>query len=300
MTGSRRPIDRGQLVIVAGLVIGVALIAVAVQLNSVLFLEHRSTAEGRTADPVEVAATATRAVSGMMTAVNASDGSSHAAVAADVTAAVEQWERQAATQYATDGVHVSLVVRDVTVATQISDGDENAALTSADGQTDWTLASNVTELGAAQFQLAGDGLAVTGNPSPFRLIVENASATWSVAVTNTSGDVKVVVDAPGGTSTCTAPSGTTIDLTDGTVDGAPCPHLAVTGAFAAPSTVRYENASNATGTYMLTVVNQTAMPAARYDDQPRTRPLAYRTIVEFQYLDADIEYVATRVAESEQ
>ena len=303
MTGTRRPPDRGQLVIVAGLVLGVAFIAMAVHLNGVLFLEHRSTAEGRTADPVEAAAAATRAASGAMMAVNVTDESSHAAVAMDVTAAVEQWERLAATQYAARGVDVSLAVQDVTVATRITDADENGTLTSADGQTDWTLATNVTELGAARLRLASDGLTATGDPGPFRLVVENVSATWSIAVTNASGDAEVVVDGPGGSSTCTAPSGTTtVDLVNGTVDGSPCPHLAVAGAFEAPSTIRYENASNATGTYVLTVVNETVMPATRYDDgsQPRTRPLAYRTTLEFRYRDADIEYVATRTVESEQ
>lgn len=126
-----------------------------------------------------------------------------------------------------------------------------------------------------------------------------------LTVTNESSgdDVVVTVASPGDpTTTCTtATRPTRIDLTAGTVAGQPCSQLDVAAEMEPPYTVQYENGSNATGTYALTLVNRTAMPAGRYavDGWPQTRPLVIRTTVGIRYRDADVEYETTRGVELE-
>lgn len=288
--------DRGQLLVGGVLVLGMLLVSTAMVLNGVLFTYHQSQASATVAthDPATVGSEAQSAVGSVVRRVNAANATDYDSLSATITDEVDGWERWYARHYLTDGVSVSVTVRQVTRGARLADGNATRSLTAADGSDDWTLATDVTDSREGRFTLAADSLAATGDPAPFRLVADNGSATWTVTVTNdTSGGSEVTVAAPAGTATCTTTEGTVdVDVTDGTVDGTDCSHLALPAALDAPYALRIENGSSASGTFTATVANATALPTANYDrgDDPTFTPVAYRVTVGVDYREPSFEY----------
>lgn len=275
------------------------LLAVALVLNTALYTgyESQTSSTVATRDPAVVTGSATDAVAtGLQRAnANATSNASYADLHANLTAAVDGWERRATTNGLHEGVFLDASLPTVRRGARLVADEEGRQFTSAAGDADWTLATDVAAGREWRLSLAGQRLVERGTPGAFRLVVDDGSAAWTLTATNgTDGDVVVdVATADGSTATCrTAQRPATVDVAAGTLGGDPCPALAFAGTLDAPYDVRFENGTNASGTYALTVANRSALPAGAYDDAgvPRGVPVLYDAVVDVRYRDAEVDY----------
>ena len=283
--------SRGQLLLVGAFGVAVLLLVLAGVLNTVTYTESLATREGDVHDgrDIEAFQADTRAaVGGIVDRVNADNGT-----AAEKTVRVERsvgnWSTAAGREQALDTTAATATVVNAT-ATSTGQQDPSRPFTNASGEPKWTLATSVTETRAFTVNVTQSSLVTgncTGSGSCYTLVVDNGSATWTVAVNRTT----VVVDGPSASGTCPITSDPVrINVTDGTVNGDPCSPLTFAEGVASPYELRYRNGNNATGTYELTV--EGAPVEGNYGDNPslsatvrdvtvrvsyRTPQLAYRT-----------------------
>ncbi|MFB6229057.1 MAG: hypothetical protein ABEH88_10955 [Halobacteriales archaeon] len=323
--------DRGQLLLVAGLIIAVTVLALALTLNAVIHAETLASRNAGTAggdDPIRFLDATEDAVAGVLDRANRNHAGSHAALRETVTADLAAWRNASGRYYAAAGAVTNVSPRTLDDGTRLAQTNRSRNFTAADGSSTWTLASGVS--GMRQFRVAvtNDSLVaashatVSAGDGVFHVhVTDRSSSRWRVFVYRnaTSGAFAVTVqnETDGGSSTksepCSATGGAvSVNITDGTVGGEHCPALSFMSDLRSPYTIGYnETESTAggptiSGTYHLIVDDASIArsPGPRFNGSPGDSPWAgaavYAVDYRVVYETARLWYNATvRVAPGE-
>ena len=289
---------RGQLLLVAGLGLAVAFVALALVLNAVVFTENLATRNhGRADDAVGFENAVERGVGGLLSEVNRHDNGNHTALRDSLAAGVETWDGNASRLAAGGGSVTETTLSNVTNGTRIVQFDSRN-VTDANGNESWTMATDVAD--ARRFHLEANP---TSDSVPFTLTATDGSASWSVeTVGNGSGGTDVALSRNG--SVVWSDSGlganVTIDVTEGRVDGTPVSNWTFAENVSAPYRLDVANGGDATARYQLVVDNGTALPESAYADSdsgdyPTFTPAIYSAAVDVTFRRSTLTYQTTVV-----
>lgn len=279
--GERRDSERGQLVLLGGIVLAMIFVGIALVLNGSIFAENLATrqSDGASSDIQAFQSSVDDAVAGAIDSAN-QDGAGEAFTTLRddrYRPRVDRLAGELANRRSLDGVAIGLTTAGSRPGTQLVDDDASGDLTPRDATAtpgDWTMvaashlrafevtaeptASNTPSEVATQLTGgSGDAFEVTLTPT--------TGAAHEVAVYEDGGTVRVAVSEVGSgvVRECIADGGAaTVALTGRpTVDGTYCTALDPVAEADGTYEVRVTNGDLALGTYRL-VVDRTDGPSA--------------------------------------
>lgn len=299
--------------LVTALTLAAVFVLLAIVLNAVIYTENLATRESAGLDTIDAARyehEATRTVGAALATENAHGNASYQTMHHNVSRHTALWSDLTARHRAIDTRAVSTTLRSTTNGTRIVQ-DTGRSMTNSSGARHWTLVDDTTAVGYFTMTLDRASLVSPTNTSTasdletagvYHIVSDNGSDTRKVFVyASGANNVTVRVGNSSGVLTpgCEAPATggtTTIELVDGTIDGAPCPGLAVLHPLETPSDVSFRDGANATGTYEL-VVNRPAIDADLGDPDSGTAPygerILYDATVEVRYVSPVLVYENT-------
>jgi hypothetical protein len=310
--------DRGQLLLVAGLVIAVTFVALALTLNTVIYTENLATRSSDVAggdDSVRFLDASEDGIAGILDRANRDHNESHAAVRDNVTADVDAWRNTTGRSFAINGIVTNVSNRNLTNGTRMLQTDGSRNFTAADGSSTWTLASGAS--GVRQFRLnvtntsltEADQATIEAEPVFHVDIDDGSTSRWKVFVyknlTGTNTVNVTVKNQTGPTSwnklgPCSATGEQVfVNVTAGTVGGEPCSALSFVSDLQAPYAISYNETTTAgvdaaNGTYHLIVDdgNVARSPGPQFNDGPGDSPWADAAVYAIEY---DAVYQTSRL-----
>lgn len=323
--GGFRDADRGQLLIVAGLVMAVSLVALVVLLNATIYGENLATrgVEGADREAADVRATAVGGVGELIDATNRAEPRNHTVANDTVVAGVADLDRRMARSDADRGgtVHLATDGSQLTRGTYVTTDGNATSLSNDTNATAYTFAGGINRTRGFTLELEADELANTtasnASDDAFHVGFDGSALPNGREVyvyRNGSGDVVVATGSDGGTPTvrCSVAvdpgdavrldlTGERFGLADERLEGNRCvgvwPTELVTPADS--YAIRLANADAADGTATATVRPRPtgADPDADHDG---TSPAVYDATVDLRYRTADLRFETTvRVAPGE-
>lgn len=303
--------DRGQLVVITGLVIAVVLVGLVILVNTAIYTENLATRDPDIGDgeAIEYADTVRTGIGGLIDRENADEYDEYSHVTANVTVGVETLDTTLQRTYVERGVDATLNESGITYdeGRLVRQTDENRQFESATGISDeWDVAHDVNgtraftatvddaSLNETTDENLGDAFHVaveenaTGNMTWEAYVYENES-TNEIAVAIGTNDTEP-------TERCSVAAATaTVDFTAGTLDGADCPGFEwADGNPPDGYDIVYRNGNRATGTYNMTVsIVQGSVNAAQLNDEPGNGspyhvPAVYGAQVDVTYRTPDL------------
>lgn len=298
---SRR--DRGQLLIITAISLAVLLVLMALALNTAVYgVVHAGGADDDLREERNVVRYedgVRRGVAGLIPAVDNSTTDDPAALEANLSRAVANWSRIAGRQEAGDGVAANATLAAARFETEIVHDDGSRAFTNENGDTNWTVAREVTAVHRYEMRIDRANLVNTSECAAgdtcFELSVDGGE--WALIAYRTNQKVVVRVDADDGGRCETTDPSVTVDLTDGRFDHADCGETftAVDDATDDRYAIRYANADNVDGRYELHsegVVDQDDYHDADSGSSPRVAPRLAGADVLVTYRSPDLQYRA--------
>ena len=262
--------ERGQILVIVGLLVAVMLVALALVLNSAIFAENLSTRE--TADSEEPSAYAVNAestVADVYDRTNANDTRTAADAESTFDDALRAWADQKSDTAAENG---ALFEADwTTYVGWRLEQTENRSFTPAgdDSTADWTVADGARNVSAFELNVNRTKLYDGAGTGAFRLKISDGTTVWKLYVYQDSANDKVVVSqGDPGSSSQKCQKGTdraVIDLRNETLAGDDCSALDFSSAVSGTLEIRYENVNvsgdeQVNGTYTLVVNGSAAVP----------------------------------------
>jgi hypothetical protein len=314
--------DRGQLLVIIALVLGIVFVALAIVVNAAIFTENLATRE--TVDSERTAAftgDVERAIEVRYNQTN-SNGS-HTASAARTTFddTFRGWTDQRSNVSATEGGFF-----DATWTTHVGwrlnqSSDDSFAPVDAPAATDWIVVENTRNVSTLRLDVTREHLyngSTLGDveSDAFRVNVSDGSTDWELYVLNDSADDEVVV-FQGDPSTYGSYSGlvddgcsvnadrTVIDFLTMKVNAKECPDLAFEDDLSGPVTISYENVNvsdeeRINGTYTVVVNGSDALATNNSDyperfnvtgsGEPAAHAVVYAVDYTTTYERADVEH----------
>jgi len=280
--------ERGQLILIAGIGIAVALVALALVLNSLVFTQYlatKPTADG--SDAIAYEHTVEDGVRGLVSEANYREyESSVDTVREGVTG---NWSTSLTKQYGAYGTLVNVSVRGVQKGTSIHQ-DDARRFTNVTGSGNWTPIGNAN--GVRGFRLRITNASGASADRPLRV---NVSITGNGTVEIYDDGTVVVLNATrkGGTDSFSTPA--TIDFSNGSVNGQESPQLALYDGPKVTS-VSITNGDRAVGKYVA-VANETwsdVWPDGYYNRRTDRSPYAvnavYAATLHATYVGPDVTY----------
>ena len=285
--------DRGQILVIVGLLIAVILVALALVLNAAIFTENLSTRE--TADsekPSSYAADTGSTIADVYNRTNDNDTRKAVYANTSFNESLETWADSRSDTAAENG---ALFVADwTTYVGWRLEQDEDRSFTPADDDstTEWALSNgtNVRNVSTFEMDVSRDDLYEGDDQddvknNAFNITVSDGSDDWTLYVFKDNTDIVVHSGDPGAFSslsdllsasdTCTQDSSrAVIDLRNEKLAGDDCSALDFSPAVSGPLEIRYGNvqATDGTervnGTYAL-VVNGSDAVATDADGHPK-------------------------------
>lgn len=307
--------ERGQLIILTGLLVAIALVAMVLLLNTAIYTENLASRgvdqSGREA--VEYRAAVTDGVGGLMERENDREHPNWDSVNASVTDGIETFDNFTARSYAaggtlvrldlsTGGLHEGRLIRQNT----------SGPFEGSSGDADWTLATGVEDTRGFVMNVERSNLNETNetladSSGAFHVQVTGGSQWNAYVYRNQSTNNVTIATGSGGpvTEHCSVDAAeVTLNLSSGTIDEDDCPGFLWAEGVSSPYSVEYVNGDNATGTYNLTV-NTTSMGASLNDGtsnptSPYYVPAVYSASFEVSYRSPTLTYrTEIRVAPGE-
>ena len=295
--------DRGQILVIVGLLIAVMLVALALVLNAAIFAENLSTRE--TADseePSSYAADTGSTVADVYNRTNDNDTRKAVYAKTSFNESLETWADSRSDTAAENG---ALFEADWT--THVGwrlEQDENRSFTPADNDsaTGWTVADGVRNISAFKLDVNrtklydGDDGAETG---AFQLNISDGTTDWKLYVYQNSTNGKINVSKGNPTNSSSEKCSQTadravIDLRNENLTDSNCDALNFSSAVSGPLVIRYENVNvsgdeRVNGTYTL-VINGSDAVATNNTDHPdkfnvsgKTTPTATAVVYAVRY-----------------
>lgn len=239
---------RGQMLLVAGLALAVAFVALALVLNTVVFTENLATRNhDQTDDALGFEAGVEGGVGGLISEANRHNNSSYTSLDTALRANVATWDANATVLAVADGSVTNTTVVGSENGTRIYQ-TEPQEFTDRSGSGDWVVAREVDQI--RRFVVVatpGDG-AVSVN-------VSDGTDTWLVEIADNGSDTTVttyendnpVVSYTHGDETVV------VDLTEGMVNGTSVEDWTFARNVSTPYDVEFVNGTEASGRYQLFV-----------------------------------------------
>ncbi|MFC3478914.1 DUF7261 family protein [Halobacterium litoreum] len=300
---------RGQLLLVAALVLAVAFVALALVLNAVVFTENLATRNhDRTDDAIGFENAVDAGVGGIVVQANRYDASDYATVRGAVRDGVAVWDENATRLAAADGRVTDTEIVRLDNGTRILQDDPTRAVTNHLGTPDWTVAEDITE--TRRFEMVVTPRS-TSSPMVFHVESVSGTASWRFEVIEDGSGGTAVSAFKNGTqvAAATAPSDTvTLDVTEGTLDGAEIANWTFAEGVDGPYDMSVDDGDNAEGEYVLVVDRPRGdlladMPDSYDDpgtgDYPTTTPAVYRAVVDVTVRQSTLTYGTTLAVEPE-
>ncbi|QLD85624.1 hypothetical protein HWV23_07760 [Natronomonas halophila] len=259
--------DRGQLLVIGAVAMALVLVGFGIVLNAVLYTDARAAQERATSggDTYRFHQSIHDGIGGGVFYANYDDYGSYARLVDRVRTSTRTWTENASAHYAVNAVAIVSRVRDSTNGTQVTQSADRP-LTNAGGESDWTVASDVTGVRRFSLNVSRDSLVESAadptvsdlnsqGVTRIRAEDDDSAAERTVYLYRNSSDYVVVETAHNGTSlgrcSVQAPEAA-VDLTEGTVASQNCPSLQFP-ALAGPYSIEIENGDSATARYSLVV-----------------------------------------------
>ena len=297
--------DRAQLLLVAGLVIAVTLVVLALTLNTVIYTENLATRSSDVAggdDSIRFLDASEDAVAEIVARANRDHNESHAALRANVSVDVDAWRNATGRSYATNGVVTNLSNRGLINGTRMLQTDGSRKFTDAAGTSTWTLADDVSgtrqfRINATNASLANSTQTTLESDEVFYVQLNGASAAWEVYVYKDllASTINVTVkNATSGVKRTPCSTGgdyAAVNVTAGTVGGESCPALSFASDLGSSYAITYNDTETGvgdptiTGTYHLIVDDGSVArsPGASFNDGPGNSPWADPAIYAVEY-----------------
>lgn len=252
--------DRGQLILVSGLLMTVGLVALVLLVNTVIYTENLATrgVDVSGHEALSIQNTTAEAIGEFIPAENRNDFATQSGVENAVSHDIDRYEELLLRQYAVGGTDTR--VENVTLheGRLLRQTDPDRRLTNESGvEEDWTLVTNADHVRGYDIRLTNvtedspaDAfqLRVSGSGGKQWRLYAYDSGGLTISVKNGSESVTTGV-----CSTAYSSTDVTIDVTAGTVNGTDCPPLRFATNVSAPYDIAYANGRAANGTYNLTV-----------------------------------------------
>lgn len=319
MADLSRPDDRGQLILVAGFVLALTFVALALILNSVIFTENLATRSESVggSGAIEARDAIQEGVGELMAYANANNNTGSSAPVDAVSEAVRQLDNATGPQYAVRGKVVTIAYDSSRTGTRYVQSDRTRNFTSTGGAEDWRLDTNVQGvrdfgLNVTRTRLADAGNCPTGEC--FRVNVSNSdpasSETWGVAIGAEGNAINVSsYNETAQIGSCTVVADhAEINLTTGWVGDTKCQALDFGNGISpgADLNVSFENADEVAGRYSLITTNTTGITSKSNvagpgsGDSPRATYAVYSVTVDLVYATDDLTFdVQVRIAPGE-
>jgi hypothetical protein len=306
--GRFRDADRGQLLLVAGLVVAVSLVALVVLLNASIYSENVATrgVEAADGEALEVRAAAVEGTGKLIDGTNRNRPASHSAAVTAVEDGIVDLDAYLARAYADRGgvTHVSGNASGMRNGSYVT-GDLTANGT---GDANATLAADVSRTRGFVVEVDPGTLASTTEASAsddaFHVRFANETGeTREVYLYDNGGNVTVAVGENGNDPSvvCSTPSADPagVDLTGGRIGDERCPGLwaSSAGSLEGSYDVSVERTGEADGTAVLTVRPESGDAVS---SEHTATPAVYDARIEFAYRTAELRFETTvRVAPGE-
>lgn len=263
--------DRGQLLLVAVLILAAAFIILALVVNSAIFTENLATRDSvaGSEEALEYRAEVVDSVGEMVVDANENGIEQEPDIALEYG---ELSERSGFEQALRGGV-VAIDDVSTTSGQRIAQDNESRNLTSINNTADWQLADGVRQVRNVQFAFTAvdaDGFWIFDEP--FRMHIRGDSgSTWTVEVSDQFGlfddEIGIRVNTPSESAQCVwdqdeVEGDFTVDVTGATVNGEPCHALErlsdgtemwLGTGLTGPYEIEFENADTAEGTYSMVI-----------------------------------------------
>ncbi|WP_435073168.1 DUF7261 family protein [Halorubrum sp. HHNYT27] len=304
-----RDADRGQMLLVAGLIVAVALVALVVLLNASIYSENVATRgiEATDGEAMEVRATAVEGTGALIDGTNRNRPADHGAAITAVEDGVVDLDAYLARAYADRGGVTHLT----TTAASMERGSYVTGNLTANGTggSNASLAAGVDRTRGFVVGVEPTSLASTDESgavaNAFRIeFADSTAATREVYVyENADSNVTVAVGENGSAPTvvCSTPSSgpVDVDLTGSTLGDEGCPGLWTesAGELDGSYDVRIERTDAAAGDVQLTALPESGDAVS---SDHTASPAVYEAVIDLSYRTAELRFETTvRVAPGE-
>ncbi|PSQ40427.1 hypothetical protein BRD14_08600 [Halobacteriales archaeon SW_5_68_122] len=287
--------DRGQMLVIMGLLIAVMLVALALVLNAAIFTENLSTRETTDSEePSSYAADTGSTVADVYNRTNDNDTRKAVYAKTSFNESLETWADSRSDTAAENG---ALFEADWTThAGWRLEQDENRSFTPAnnDSATAWTVADGVQNISAFELNVNRTKLYDNADTGAFRLNISDGTTDWKLYVyqNSTTGKINVSKGNPTNSSSekCSQTADrAVIDLrNENLTNNSTCDALNFSSAVSGPLVIRYENVNvsgdeRVNGTYTLVVNGSDAVDTARFNDPGPDPPTATAVVYAVRY-----------------
>ena len=308
--------ERGQLIILTGLIVAVTMGAMVLLLNTAIYTENLASrgADESGREAVEYRATVVDGVGELIDEENSREHGSYSDVRTNVEAGIDVYDNLTARSYATGGtivyVNQSASSMTVTEGKLVRQSNARQFQNESGALNDWRLASGVDDDEIRDFRVTVNRADLnSGDADAFNVRLDDGSDTWQAFIYDKGGSevaVSTSLDGAPTTEVCSvAGSRAKVDLTRGTLNGEPCPGLDWAEGLTSDYDVGYRNGENATGTFNVTVEDTGAsIHGTNVDSSPSNTvyhvPAVYSASFEIVYESPSLTYeTQVRVAPGE-
>jgi len=301
--------SRGQLLLVTGFVIAVAIVALVLLLNTAIYAENLTTRSTDTGANDALAYRSSVEAGLWPTVGSAADNgyneSSRSAVEANVSRRLDQFEDDISRRHHIGGAAAGVSVADYYDGARIRQPNASRRLTGAGGAANWTVVASTSDLRQFEVNTTG-GLTSTSDPEndAFRLdVVGSAGNRWSLYAYEDSATSNATLAVKNGTGTietniCSdlVDGPPRVDPVAGTVNGEPCGPLSFAEGTSPPYQLRIVYGNRSTGSYDA-MVNGTLSPSigsnyASPPNSPYDVPVVYGLRTNVTYRSDGLTYAA--------
>jgi len=286
----RRGDERGQLILIAGIGIAVALVALALVLNSLVFTQYlatKPTADG--SDAIAYEHTVGDGVRGLVSEANYREYGPgvDAVVRKGVTG---NWSTSLTKQYGAYGTLVNASVRDIETGTSIHQ-DDARRFTNADGSGNWTPIGDAN--GVRGFRLKITNASEASADHPLRVNVSITEHGTTPVEIYDDGTRVVLNDTTNDTVSDSFLTPATINFSNGSVNGRETGQLTF---YDGPNVtdVTITNGDRAVGKYVAVANTSTLETPSNYQSPPDRSPYAvdavYAATLHATYVAPDVTY----------
>lgn len=292
--------DRAQLILVGGLVVAFALVALILLLNAALFAENVAT-RGLGPGPDRAgdhAAFADRAGDRVLRHEERIEYETWETARDNVTNNVERIDAAVRSrQFQQHSALASVTVDELRRGAALIQNDTQE-FTSTDGERNWTLVESTGGVRNYTMAVNASGTDAASPSDAFTIRIENdTNAVWEAAVYD-SGSNTIIVNVDGNTCESTGPVAT-INWTEGTLGDCSLAFATDSGtALQAPYNLTYLNGDRAVGTYHLVVRNNSTnddIETGNFGDantttNPRQYAAVYSAVLQISYEESTTDY----------
>ena len=305
MLGPEDGRDRGQLLVIIALVLGMVFVALAIVVNAAIFTENLATRE--TVDSERTAAftgDVERAIEVRYNHTNSNGSHTASAARATFNDTFRTWTDQRSNVSATEGGYYGANWTTHVGWRLDQSSDDSFAPADNRDAINWTLATDAEDIAAFELEVTKDDLNDSADGA-FNVFVTDGTETWELFVYRTDGNVVVTNDTATSDECTTGSSRAKIDVRAGELDGDPCDELDLPSALNSNLRIEFRDVHNSSGgehvngTYTVVVNGSGAMEKTngepdRFNRSGEAPPTAAAVVYAVNYTTtyerADVEH----------